>query len=348
MNMNQAAKGPFLQACNRQAVRRVPIWLMRQAGRYMKEYRELRAKHSMLEICKSAKLCAEVTLQPIKAFELDAAILFTDLLMPLEAMGADLEYAKGEGPVIHNPVRNLEDAKRLKLIDPQKGLPYLYESIGLTRSLLDADIPLIGFGGAPFTMASYLIEGGHSSHFAATKSMMYGQPKTWKLLMNKIVDVMAACLQAQVRAGVQALQIFDSWIGSLSMEDYREFILPHSKRLLSEISGKGAPVIHFGTGNPELYPLMKQAGGDVLGVDWRIPIAHAGRIAGPKIGLQGNLDPLTLLGPKNFIKRRALDILGHVGSRPGFIFNLGHGILPQTPIDNVRFLVKTVHQFLPR
>lgn len=335
----------FLNACRRRPVKRIPVWFMRQAGRYMPQYRAIRAKHSMLEICKTPKLAAEITLQPVEILGVDAAILFTDLLLPLEAMGAKLEYAKGEGPIIHNPVRRPKDLKNLRLIEAKKDLLYLLESVELARRLLPQDIPLIGFGGAPFTLASYMIEGGHSNNFAATKNLMYNHPQTWRELMEMLAAVMISCLRGQIENGVEALQIFDSWVGHLSAGDYETHVLPYTKKLIRTISNNGVPVIHFGTGCSHLYKLMQQAGGQVMGIDWRISLKQARAIIGPDMALQGNLDPAILLGPLSLIKKEVKRILNETGRKPGFIFNTGHGLLPQTPVKNVKAAVDWVHGF---
>jgi len=335
---------PFIRACRRQPTEYTPIWLMRQAGRYMKEYRALRKKHSFLEMCKNPELAAEVTLQPIHKFKLDAAIIFSDILIPLEPMGVEFEFAKGEGPVFHHPVREMKDVERLKVIEPEEEIPFLMESIRIVRKELEGKVPLIGFSGAPFTLASYIIEGGYSRNYVLTKGMMYQAPQTWNLLMKKISEVLIRYLKAQVRAGVQALQMFDSWVGCLSPDDYEEFVLPYSKKVLNSVN-KSVPVIHFGTSTSALLPLMKKAGGNVIGVDWRVDLGEAWARIGYDVGIQGNLDPVVLFGPVNLIKKEVKRILKQANGRPGHIFNLGHGILPNTPVEHVSALVEMVHEF---
>ncbi len=334
---------PFLLACHRKPTPYTPIWLMRQAGRYMKEYRALRKKYSFLEMCKTPELATEVTLLPIKKFKVDAAIIFSDLLLPLEPMGVSLEYKKGEGPVIH-PVRDEKEISRLRLFHPQESLSFLLKTIQIVRRELDGKIPLIGFSGAPFTLASYLIEGGHSTHYALTKSLMYRNQSTWFALMEKLSEVLSRCLHAQVQAGVQAIQVFDSWVGCLSPKDYEEFVLPYSKRVIERVRNR-VPLIHFATSHATLLKLMKKAGGEVIGLDWRIEIAEAWAQVGYDVGIQGNLDPAVLLGPLNLIQKEVKRILDAVKGRPGHIFNLGHGVLPNTPVENVEALVEMVHEY---
>ena len=336
------AEPRFLKACRRESVDRVPVWFMRQAGRYMPEYRRIREKHSLLEICKDPALAVEVTLQPVRALPVDAAILFTDLLIPLEAMGVRLTFEKGEGPVLHDPVREPADVGRLLPLVPERQVPFMLETVRRLRKELD--VPLIGFAGAPFTLASYLIEGGHSRHFELTKRFMLEHPLAWSALMKKLAEAANALLKAQVKSGAQAVQLFDSWVGCLSPEDYREYVQPYSKAALSGLS---VPTLHFGTDTATLLEDMAAAGGDVIGVDWRTPLASAfERLPGRAI--QGNLDPVALLGPLAEIKRRIQSILSAAGRRPGFIFNLGHGILPQTPVAHVRAAAELVHFFDPR
>lgn len=317
---------------------------MRQAGRYMKEYRALRKKFSFLEMCKKPELAAEVTLQPLKKLPVDAAIIFSDILIPLEPMGVELEFAKGEGPVFHRPIREMKDVEQLRIIDPEQDIPFLLEAIRMVRRELEGKIPLIGFSGAPFTLASYIIEGGDSKNYVQTKSMMYQAPHTWDLLMKKLSTVLIRYLKAQIRAGVQAIQMFDSWMGCLSPDDYEEYVLPYSRKVLSSLD-KAVPVIHFGTSTAGLLPLMKKAGGDVIGVDWRINLDEAWARVGYDVGIQGNLDPVVLFGPVNFLRKEVKRILRLAGGRPGHIFNLGHGILPNTPVENVAALVDMVHEY---
>lgn len=334
----------FLRACRREPVDATPVWFMRQAGRYMAEYRAIRQKHTLLEICKQPELACEVTLQPVRAMGVDAAILFADILLPLEPMGAPFEFAAGEGPVFHHPVRNAKNVEALRVIDPEEGLGYVLDALRLIRKELDGKTPLIGFAGAPFTLASYLVEGGKSTHYAKTKHMMYSEPELWNALMTKLAEVVRRYLRAQVTAGAQAVQLFDSWIGALSPTDYREFILPHVSHILDDVAKTGVPVIHFGTGTASLLELQKEAGGTVIGVDWRTPLGGARKLLGDDVAVQGNLDPLLLSAPRPLLERRVLEVLDAAGPAPGHIFNLGHGILPETPPDAVRFVADFVHE----
>ena len=332
----------FLRACRREPTDATPIWLMRQAGRYMPEYRALRAKYSMLELCKTPELAVEVTLQPL-VHGVDAAILFADILLPLEPMGAPFEFAKGEGPVIHKPVRDEADVDALRVIDGEE-LDYVHQAIRLLRRELDGKVPLIGFAGAPFTLASYLVEGGKSSHFIATKRFMWERPAAWSKLMAKLAEVVRRYLRAQVAAGAQALQLFDSWVGNISPDDYRAHVLPHVRHVLQDVQTLGVPVIHFGTNTGALLELQKEAGGTVIGVDWHTPIDQAWGRLGSDVAVQGNLDPITLFAPREVMLAAAQKVLDRIGGRPGHIFNLGHGILPETPVDNVKALVDFVHE----
>jgi len=317
---------------------------MRQAGRYMKEYRALRKKYSFLEMCKNPEIAVQVTLQPIEKFKLDAAIIFSDILIPLEPMGVAFEFAKGEGPVFHHPVREMKEIEKLRVIEPEEEVSFLVKAIGMVRKELGGKIPLIGFSGAPFTLASYVIEGGHSKNYIHTKGLMYQDRPAWDALMNKISDVLIRYLNVQIRAGVQAAQLFDSWVGCLSPTDYEEYVLPYSKRVIDGVD-KSVPLIHFATSNSALLELMKRAGGDVIGVDWRVDIGEAWARMGYDVGIQGNLDPVVLLGSEGLIKKGVKRILDQVGGRPGHVFNLGHGILPNTPVENVAVLVEAVHEY---
>jgi uroporphyrinogen decarboxylase len=334
----------FLRACRREPVDATPVWFMRQAGRYMAEYRAIRAKHTLLEICKNPELATEVTLQPVRALGVDAAILFADILLPIEPMGAPFEFAAGEGPVIHAPIRTAADVERLRVFEPEEGLGYVLAAIRSIRKELDGKTPLIGFGGAPFTLASYLIEGGKSSHYQRTKRMMYGEPELWHAFMRKLAEVQRRFLRAQVEAGAQAIQLFDSWIGALSPTDYVEFIQPHVRAILAGIADTGVPLIHFGTGTASLLEHQRDAGGTVIGVDWRTPIDWAMERLGPDVAVQGNLDPILLDAPRALLSRRVDDVLQRVGARNGHVFNLGHGILPETPPAAVKFVVDYVHE----
>jgi uroporphyrinogen decarboxylase len=333
----------FLRACRREPVDVTPVWFMRQAGRYMAEYRAIREKHSLLEICYQPELAAEVTLQPVRALGVDAAILFADILLPVIPLGLGLEFAKGEGPVIGKPVRTLGDLAALKPVHAETDLGYVMEAIRILRRELT--VPLIGFCGAPFTVASYIIEGGSSRDFLKTKTMMYSAPEVWRALMDKLTTVLAEYLVAQIRAGAQAVQVFDSWVGALSPPDYESFVLPYSQRVLAAAKAENVPVIHFGTNTTTLLPLMKRAGGDVIGLDWRIPLDDGWSLLGQDVAVQGNLDPTLLFAPLPEIRKRVHDILRRAGGRPGHIFNLGHGILQHTPVDNVKAVVDMVHEF---
>jgi uroporphyrinogen decarboxylase len=317
---------------------------MRQAGRYMPEYRALRAKHSLLTLCRTPELALEVTLQPVRAFEVDAAILFSDLLLPLAPLGVPFDFQAGEGPVVESPLRSAADIARLRRFDPREELGMVLEAVRLVRRELDGRVPLIGFAGAPFTLASYAVEGGHSVSFAATKALMYGEAAAWHRLAALLSEVVADHLRAQVEAGAQALQVFDSWVGALDEADYREFALPHVRSLFDRLLGLDVPVVHFGVGTGHLLGVMREAGGDVIGVDWRTPLDEAWRRAGDGVGLQGNLDPTALLGPLDRLLRKVDAVLEAAGGRPGHVFNLGHGILPPTPVESVRAVVRRVHE----
>ncbi|MCM2257758.1 MAG: uroporphyrinogen decarboxylase [Vicinamibacteria bacterium] len=336
----------FLRACRREPVDRTPVWFMRQAGRYMPEYRALRAKHSMLTLCRTPELAVEVTLQPVKALGIDAAILFSDLLLPLAPMGIPFDFQSGEGPVIEKPVRSAADVEALHRFEPRQDLGMVLDSIRMLRKELQ--IPLIGFAGAPFTLASYAIEGGHSSHFALTKGLMYGDPATWHKLAALFADIVADYLKAQVEAGVQALQVFDSWVGALDEADYREFCLPHTKRIFDALAETGVPTIHFGTGTGHLLAAQREAGGDVIGVDWRTPLDEGWQRIGADRAVQGNLDPTLLFAPRERLLARVDDVLARARARDGHVFNLGHGILPGTPVENVKAVVDHVHAVTAR
>ncbi|MGH9161518.1 MAG: uroporphyrinogen decarboxylase [Vicinamibacteraceae bacterium] len=333
----------FLRACRRQPVDATPVWFMRQAGRYMAEYRALRERHSLVELCQTPELAAEITLQPLQRIEVDAAILFSDLLLPLAPMGLSFEFVQGEGPVIHSPLRSQSDIDRLRPLEPGADLPFVLEAVRLVKRELDGTLPLIGFAGAPFTLASYAVEGGPSKTFARTKALMYTAPEAWHELCRKLADAASALLEAQISAGVDAVQLFDSWVGQLSERDYREFALPHTYRVF-EALGKRVPTIHFGTGTSALLETMREAGGDVIGVDWRVPLDEAWMRIGFDRAVQGNLDPTLLLGSRWRIREGAEDVLQRAAGRPGHIFNLGHGILPTTPPEHVQMLARFVHE----
>ena len=332
----------FLKACRREAVDATPVWFMRQAGRYMAEYRALRERHSLLEICRTPDLATEVTLQPVRRIDVDAAILFSDLLLPLEPMGLPFDFVKGEGPQLDRPISDPGDIDRLHVFEPRESLRHVLTAIEQIQDELDRRVPLIGFAGAPFTLASYAIEGGHSNNFAKTKSLMYGHSDAWHRLCEKLVDVVADYLLAQIDSGVDAVQVFDSWVGTLSADDYREFALPHTHRIFEAIAGR-VPSIHFGTGTATILEELREAGGDVIGVDWRLPLDVAWDRIGDDRAVQGNLDPTLLLGPVARMFHQTDEILRRIGGRPGHIFNLGHGILPSTPLEHVQMLAQYVH-----
>jgi uroporphyrinogen decarboxylase len=335
----------FLRACRGLPVDTTPVWFMRQAGRYMPEYRAIRAKHTLLEIVEKPELAAEVTLQPVEILGVDAAILFADILLPIIPMGLNLEFIKGEGPHISNPVRTAEDAARLRSLQPESDLGHVMEAIHLVRAELDGKIPLIGFSGAPFTVASYMIEGGPSRDYLLTKMMMYSAPEIWADLMERLSDSLASYMLAQVQAGAQALQLFDSWIGALSPQDYAHYVLPYSHKVLKAAQDSGVPVIHFGTNTATLLPLLKQAGGSVIGLDWRVPLDKGWEVLGHDTAVQGNLDPVALFSPLPVLKEKVNDVMNRAGNRPGHIFNLGHGILQNTPVDHVKAVVEMVHEW---
>lgn len=326
----------LLKALRREPVDRTPVWFMRQAGRYMPEYRELRKRYSMLELCETPRLAAEVTLQPIRRYPgLDAAIIFSDILLLVRSMGARLEFVPSGGPTIRNPVAGTSDIERLTPVIPERDLAPVLEAIRIVKR--DLNVPLIGFAGAPFTLASYLIEGGSSKDFTRTRALM-GTP-AWPQLMEKLAQAVSAHLRAQISAGADAVQVFDSWVGNLTPEEYCEHVLPHMRSIFD---GLGAPSIHFGTRTTPLLEAMREAGGDALGVDWRIPLDEAWARIGNR-AIQGNLDPEALLGPRDKLLRKVDDILSRAGGRPGHIFNLGHGILPSTPMESVDAVIERVH-----
>lgn len=339
-------ESPFMRACRKEPVPYTPVWLMRQAGRYMQEYREVRARTSFLELCKTPDLAAEVTVTAAERLNVDAAIIFADILLIIEPMGIQLEFAKGEGPVIHNPVRDASDVERLSEVESVAPLDYVMEAIRRTRRALRPELPLIGFSGAPFTLASYIIEGGGSRNYLHTKRLMYTDAGAWHALMSLIARALARYLNAQIAAGAQAVQLFDSWVGCLSMDDYREYVLPHTRSVIQNVT-QGTPVIHFGTGTAALLELMSEAGGDVIGLDWRVDLGDAWQRLGD-VAVMGNLDPVTLFASQDVIRAHARRILDRAGGRPGHIFNLGHGILPETPVENVIALVDAVHELSGR
>lgn len=334
----------FIRACRRQPVDLTPVWLMRQAGRYMPEYRQVRKYHSILEICKQPNLAAEVTITAAQRLKVDAAIIFADLLLPLEAMGIEFEFQEGEGPVIHTPVRDADAIAQIKT-DRAGDLEYVSEALQLVVRHFGDRLPVIGFCGAPFTLASYMIEGGSSRNFVETKRLMYRHSEAWDELMRRIVRVLGQYAAAQVAAGADALQIFDSWVGCLAPEDYDRYVLPHTKILIAELKARGVPIIYFGTETSTLLPAMKQTRAEVIGVDWRIPLDDAFAVLGGNFAVQGNLDPAVLFAGEAEVRQRVREVLDRAGGRAGHIFNLGHGILPETPVENVIALVDEVHSY---
>lgn len=354
----------FLRACWREETDRTPIWLMRQAGRYMSEYRAVRERHGFLQMVKTPEVAAEVTLQPVQAFDVDAAIIFADILPPLEGMGLRLTYEQGEGPVIHNPIRSPADVAALQQPDPRDSVAYTLDTIRLAKRELAGKLPLIGFSGAPFTLAAYAIEGGGSKEYRRTKLFMYQEPAAWHVLMDRLSRLVADYLAAQIAAGADAVQIFDSWAGVLAPNDYAEYVLPYVQRVVAEVRGQGAggrdqdvdqssivnrqlsiPLIYFGTNMNGMLPLLRHVDADVIGADWRIGLDEAWAQLGPGVAVQGNLDPAVLHAPWPEVERRAADILERAAGRPGHIFNVGHGIMTETPVENVRRLVEYVHQY---
>ena len=333
----------FMKACRREPTDVTPVWLMRQAGRYMREYREIREKTTFLELCKSPSLCSEIMCTAVKRLGVDAAIIFSDLLPILEPMGLDLEFAKGEGPVIHNPVREATDVDRVLELESVDSLHFVIETVKQTRTDLPADMPLIGFAGAPFTLASYVIEGGASRNYLHTKTLMYRDEGAWRALMNRFSRAVTMYLNAQINAGAQCVQLFDSWAGCLGPDDYRRYVLPYVQKIIRGLV-PSVPVINFATGNPALLPLLADGGSAVVGIDWRVRLDEAWQTVGHDKSVQGNLDPLVLLADRKEIRKRAKEVLDQAGGRPGHIFNLGHGVLQQTPVDNAIALVDAVHE----
>jgi len=336
-----------MRACRREPVPHTPIWLMRQAGRYMREYRDVRAQTSFLELCKTPSLAAEVTVTAVERLGVDAAIIFADILLIIEPMGIDLKFESGEGPVIHNPVRNASDVNRLLELEDVGALEFVNEAIRQTRRALKPDIPLIGFCGAPFTLASYMIEGGGSKNYVHTKRLMYDDPGAWHAMMSLLSRGLSKYLNGQIEAGAQAVQLFDSWVGCLSPDDYRQFVLPHTRSVIRNVKA-GVPVLHFGTGTAMLLELMREAGGDVIGLDWRVGLDEGWQRIGHDVAVMGNLDPVSLFAKQDVLRAQAKRVLDQAGGRAGHIFNLGHGILPETPVENVIALVEMVHEMSAR
>jgi uroporphyrinogen decarboxylase len=333
----------FLRACRREPVDATPVWFMRQAGRYMAEYRALRERYTLLDICRQPELAVAVTLQPVNAIGVDAAILFSDLLVPFTPLGLDFDFVKGEGPSILHPIRSAADVSRLRRFEPREKLAHVLETIRVLRRELTGRVPLIGFGGAPFTLAAYAIEGGASTGYLQTKRFMYSEPRAWHELCARFAELIADYMAAQIEAGAQAIQIFDSWAGALGRNDYREFAQPHTRTLFDRLRGTGTPLIHFGVGATALLDDLAAAGGDVIGIDWRLPLDEAWARIGAR-AVQGNLDPAILLAPRGRMLAAADDVLQRAGGRPGHVFNLGHGILPATPLEHVQELAKHIHE----
>jgi uroporphyrinogen decarboxylase len=334
------ADDPFLRACRREPVDRTPVWFMRQAGRYQPEYRALRERHGILEICRTSDLAAQVTSLPVEQLGVDAAILFSDIVVPVAAMGVDLDIVEGRGPVIADPIRDDAGVGRLRVLEPAADVPFVLDAV---RSLAGSlAVPLIGFAGAPFTLASYLVEGGPSKDYARTKALMWSSPATWDRLMSVLAESMAAYLRAQVEAGAVAVQLFDSWVGALTEEDYRERVLPYSARVLAAVAG--VPRIHFGVGTGHLLEAMRDAGAEVVGVDWRTPLDVAWKRLGDGVAVQGNLDPAALLSSPDALRRDVLGVLDAAAGRAGHVFNLGHGVLPATDPAALRSVVELVHE----
>ncbi len=343
--MPPAPSSLFLDACRGLPVERVPVWFMRQAGRSLPEYRAVRARAGMFEIVRDPDLAAEVTLQPVRRLGVDAAILFSDIVVPLVALGVGLELREGTGPVLDAPFRGPDDLRRLRRLEPEAEIPYVLDTVRLvTKELV---VPLIGFAGAPFTLASYLVEGGPSKTHARTKAFMHSDPETWRRLLDALADVSLATLRAHVEAGASAVQVFDSWAGTLSPADYRRSVLPASRRIFAGLADLGVPRIHFGVGTGELLDLFAEAGADVVGVDWRVPLDRARQRLGPDVAVQGNLDPAVCLAPWPVVEGAARDVLQRNGGRPGHVFNLGHGVLPDTDPDTLRRVVDLVHEWVP-
>jgi uroporphyrinogen decarboxylase len=342
-----ASPSVFLDACRLRPTAFTPIWLMRQAGRYMPEYRAMRERYGFLDLCKNPEAAAEVTLQPVERLGVDAAILFADILLVLEPLGVGLDFTRGEGPHIQRPVRNADDVARLGRVDVDASVGFVFETVRLARKALGDRVPLIGFAGAPFTLASYLIEGGASREFLLTKRLMRAERDAWHAMLGRLAGITADYLNGQIAAGAQAVQLFDSWVGTLSPSDYREFVLPHSRSVIQCLA-PGIPVIHFGVGTAALLPSMKEAGGGVIGLDWRVELGPTWERLGYDVAVQGNLDPAVLLSSSDEIRRAAKAILDGAARRPGHIFNLGHGVHQETPVENVKALVDIVHELSAR
>jgi len=335
------AKPLLTRACRREHVERTPVWFMRQAGRSLPEYREVRKRFGLFEICRQPELCAEITLQPVRAHGVDAAVLFADIMLPVLGMGVDVELVEGVGPVVREPIATAGDVERLRVPEPEEAVPFVLETVRIVRDELDAERAVIGFAGGPFTVAGYLIEGKPTRDFVKTKTCMYASPEVWHALMDKLVDTFGPYLAAQVHAGADVVQLFDSWVGALSVDDYREFVAPYSARILHAVD---VPTIHFGTGATHLLRDLAAVGGDVIGLDWRMPIDRGWELVGSGRGVQGNLEPALLLGPWKRVEAAAIRIVDAVAGRRGHVFNLGHGVLPATDPADLRRLVELVHE----
>ena len=339
--MNKGCTPAVVKAARMEKTEKTPVWFMRQAGRVLPEYRKVRENYGLLDICSNPELAATVTLQPVQRFGVDAAIIFADIVTPLVGIGVDVKLVEKVGPVIGSPISSMSDLKRLRQLDPDQDVPDMLESLRIVRTELPDEKALIGFSGAPFTLATYLVEGGPSRNYAATKSLMYGQPDLWHDLMKHLSDMITVYLMAQQKAGAQVLQIFDSWVGWLSRQDYLEYVFPYTADILTSVKSSGVPVIHFATGSGGLNRIVRDGGADVVSLDWRIPLDEAWESLGD-VAVQGNLDPAVLLAPPDIVRKQTLDVLRRAGGRPGHIFNLGHGLLPQTPLDNILHAIDCV------
>jgi uroporphyrinogen decarboxylase len=331
----------LVRACRLEPIERTPVWFMRQAGRSLPGYREIRKRYSLFEVCRQPELCAEVTLEPVRVHGVDAAVMFADIMLPVLGMGVDVELVEGVGPVIERPIETMADVERLRVPEPEQAVPFVLEAARLVRGELEPERALVGFCGGPFTVAGYLVEGKPTREFVRTKRCMYGAPEVWHALLEKLTETSISYLRAKVDAGADVVQLFDSWVGALSPDDYLEFVAPYSARILAAV---GVPTIHFGTGTAHLLEAMTETGGDVIGLDWRVDLGEAWERVGHVRGVQGNLDPALLLGPFERVQRAAIGILEAAGGRPGHVFNLGHGVLPDTDPADLGRLVEVVHE----
>jgi uroporphyrinogen decarboxylase len=350
VNITEATPGStslFLRAARGLSVTHTPVWFMRQAGRTLPEYRKVRETHTLLQICAESELCAAVTLQPMRRMPLDAAVMFGDIMLPLVGVGIDLDIVEGVGPVIRSPIRDAAGIERLRALVPEQDLPAALDAVRIVRESLEPHRAVLGFAGAPFTMASYLVEGRPTRDFAKTKALMLGEPQLWAQLMDRLVDIVVPFLRANVAAGADAVQLFDSWVGALSTGQYAQHVRPWTQRIFASLRDLDVPLVHFGTGTSHLLDLMKDDGATIIGLDWRTPIDAAWTRVGHDLGVQGNLDPAVMTAPWNVVQDAAQDILDRVAGRPGHVFNLGHGLMPQTPVDNIERLVEFVHAHRP-